>query len=309
MDMSFPLKSAHTLSNAIAARSSASSHGCKDDKLSPIKHSRKRVAILITGQIRTNRNQYHTFRDTCIDNVLNDENKKDCELNVFFSVDNSAGEDLKISDSVRSIVEVDKESNHVPCQFSVDLDLLESNYMEHYRNRINNIDASNMFQNTPPRAQQVQRFYKVYRAYLSMLEYEEQKGMKHDFIFVTRADAVFYRKIIFDELLNNYTLLVCWDHVFLGERNIMSHYCKLVFDYGKYNLGEIIHKDVDRVIHNGQQAAGRDYYTYGHEWPNWSESPEVQTTEHLFDYINRNCVDMEKVNSSILRECCWFLGA
>ena len=270
--------------------------------------TKKKLAILIFGGIRTNNNQFNIFKEGLQQYLLTDENKNDYEINFFLGVDNSIGEDLNFSENIKSIIEIDKETTDNSKNFGIDFNLLENKNTKYYQDRINNLEKHHIYSKASPRFEgQLRRFYKLYRCYLSMVEYE--KNIKHDFIAIVRPDAIFLNNISLKQIFNEFELAVSWDHFFIGKYDIMEHLCKIIFDYGKYNMGEIIHKNVDKII-NDDHIPGCNYYTYKNikenRWLCWSESPEVQTTEHLFDFIYKNNIDMTKINSNILRKCIWF---
>jgi hypothetical protein len=79
----------------------------------------------------------------------------------------------------------------------------------------------------------------------------------------------------------------------------MSHICKLVLCYGKYNYGDIKH-DVEytRRIFYPQNAKNNfvDYLNINTElWSCWAESPEVQLLEDTLDYIYKNNIHFDKL--------------
>ena len=82
--------------------------------------TKKKLAILIFGGIRTNNNQFNIFKEGLQQYLLTDENKNDYEINFFLGVDNSIGEDLNFSENIKSIIEIDKETTDNSKNFGID---------------------------------------------------------------------------------------------------------------------------------------------------------------------------------------------
>lgn len=267
--------------------------------------SHKKIAILVCGQIRNSNlgNESYcndnTFSNDFKKYIINESNLSEYYINIFFSVNNINKNKLNdlCGNNLKGLIELDYEF----ADPEIDINQLKNNYYNYYNNRKNNPEKYPLCKTLSPRDTYVYKFYKVYCAYKLMINYENKNNIRHDYILLLRPDNSFNYPINFNYIIeNNLELMNTWDHIFLGKYNIMCHYCNLVFCYGIYNLGEKMYKQeyVSNIIPPNDNY---NYYTYINKWSCWSESPEVQTVEHIVKYCIENNINFDKLNSSILK--------
>ena len=257
---------------------------------------KKKIAILITGEIRSNSlgtGSNTTFVDTFKKNVLNNDVLNNYDINIFFVTDkidkNKAHE--YFGEYLKDLLQVSFQDIDEP----LNLDILISNYLNYYNYRKNNPELFPIV--IASRQTYVYTFYKLYVAYKLMKDYETKNLFKHDYILRMRPDSSletnFYHDIVSLEK-NNYEIMFSWDLAYFGKYDIITHICNLIHIYGKYNYGEINH-DVNytRNILNGHNL---DYLNLSTLWNCWSESPEVQLVEHILSYCYKNNIDCKQLN-------------
>jgi len=247
---------------------------------------KKNIAILIVGQIRTNSlgtGNNNTFVNTFKPIFLNDQITEKYNIDIFMVIDKINTEKAfdYFGSHLKKMIQLDYENIKNP----LDLDLYIHNYMEFYNYRKNNPQLFPVVTN--PRPIYIYKFYKLYCAYVTMKEYEENNNLKYDYIMKIRPDTSFHASFLTDiSKFEHHNLeLMCYnDYGFFGKYDIMSHICQLIFVYGKYNYKEIKHENwitLNILFH--------DYYlNLDSQWPCWSESPEVQLIEHIIDYCYCN---------------------
>ena len=256
----------------------------------------KKIAILISGQMRTNSlaNGPNTLFETTFEKyILSKEITDNYEVNIFLVTDKANDEKVYnyFGNYLKGFVMQDYD-NH---DDMLDTSNCVKKYLECYNYRKNNSDKFPIVTN--PRIEVMYIFYRLYFAYLLMNNYENKHNIKHDYIIRLRSDSFFkqniynYIKILDDD--NNKHIVLHWDWVFLGRYDIMVHICKLILKYGEYNYGEIKH---DELIVSKLSCA--NYFNLSIQWTCWSESPEVQLFEHILNYIYEKNLDSNAIEKN-----------
>ena len=142
-----------------------------------------------------------------------------------------------------------------------------------------------------------------------MIKYENLKDFQHDYILRIRPDTwipdTFYDKFNFFEQ-HQLEVFFDWDWCFFGKYDIMSHICKLVLCYGKYNYLDVKHSAIytGNILDLKSRFTDIDYLDlYSRVWDNWHESPEVQLVEHTMHYIYINNISADKLSSTLNAIC------
>lgn len=272
--------------------------------------NKKKFAILVSGQIR-NSSLYlgnnTEFETSFKNNVLNQDNSNDYDLHVFFCVDKINTDRLQdlCGDHLKGVIQLDDENIKNP----LNVGEIEKTYFEYYNNRRSNPEKYPMCTSTYPRSYYVHKFYKLYCAHQLMLECEEKNGFEYDYILYLRPDGrlnpngngnLNYHLRSFEE--GDFLFGSDWDVAFLGKREIMIYFCNLVMHYGKYNIGEILHKEeyCNGIISN--------YYDWAIKIApeNWSESPEVQGLEYVLEYFYERNISENKIYT-LLKGFVWLI--
>ena len=262
---------------------------------------KKKIAILIVGQIRTNSlgmGNNTSFEKEFKQNILNEEILQNYDVNIFFVTDRIIKEKAYnyFGESLKGLMETDFEDLDEP----LNLNEIISKYMEYYNFRKNNPEKFPIVNN--PRPSCMYMFYKLYIAYKLMINYEKKNNLQHDYILKIRPDANlnnnFYKyiKLLED---NNLEILFNWDHAYFGKYDIMCYICNLVLCYGKYNYGEIKHdiKYTKQIVNFVIDSI--NYLDFSEKiWSCWSESPEVQLVEHILQYCYNNNISYDKLSSN-----------
>jgi hypothetical protein len=258
---------------------------------------RKKIAILIVGEIRTNslgKGNNTGFVDTFKKNFLNKDVISNYDINIFFVTDKIDEEKANnyFGDYLKGLIQVSKQNEN-----DLNLNEMINNYMNYYNYRKSNPDK---YPITLPRSSYIHTNYKLYLAYKLMKEYEETNIFNHDYILKIRPDMKFTNNF-YDDIKNlennNLEISFCWDFSYFGRYDIMSHICKLIFLYGKYNYGDIKH---DTKYTRNIIFCTYDYLDLSSKlWDNWCESPEVQLFEHVLDYCYKNNIDYNKLSPNL----------
>lgn len=261
---------------------------------------KKKIAILIVGEIRTNslgKGMNNSFINEFKQYVLNEEILNKYEINIFFVTDNIVKEKVYkyFGEHLKGLLETDYEDIDEPLNLT---DLINK-YLEYYIYRKSNPNKFPIV--THPRQSQIYKFYKLYIAYKLMINYEVKNNIQHDYILKMRPDAnIFsnlYNHINFLED-NNLEIMFNYDSAYLGRYNIMSYICKLILCYGKYNFGEINH-DIEYTKQITNSYSNEiEYLNLSNIWSCWCESPEVQLFEHTLNYCYNNNISYEKLSSN-----------
>ncbi|AYV80243.1 MAG: hypothetical protein Gaeavirus20_8 [Gaeavirus sp.] len=255
----------------------------------------KKLAILITGEMRTcslGKGTNTTFINTFKQNVLTDDIMKNYEINIFFVTDKADKDKVHnyFGQYLKNLLMLD----HNNIQHPLNLQTYIDNYHSYYGLRKNNPDLYPIV--NAPRPSYIHMFYKLYCAHQLMTEYEQQYNIKHDYIFRLRPDCHIISKLypqIKHMENNNLEIMISWDWGYLSTRNLSEHICNLIYHYGKYNYGEIIHSN--NILKN-LGCDGYHEYAKTH-WPCWSESPEVQLWEHIITYFKEYKLDENKISN------------
>ena len=262
---------------------------------------KKNIAVLLVGEIRSNSlgtGNNNEFIETFNRNILNDAVLNEYNVNIFFVTDKLCKERTieYFKSNLKGLLQVSCET--IEEETEVNLQEIFDNYLTYYECRKNNSDKYPI--KTAPRESQIHKFYKLFLAYKLMKKYEDLNGFQHDYIVKIRPDSStsfnFYNDIKTLEH-NNLHMLFSWDYAYFGTYDIMSHVCKLIFVYGKYNYGEMIH-DINytrRIYANTPGVDYADIYYKCPDWASWLESPEVQLAEHILEYCYKKNISFYKL--------------
>lgn len=244
----------------------------------------KKVAILFSGQIRSNQLNDQLQNDSLVNDsiqkfFLNEEFKQKYEYDIFISTDTLNIEKTKefFGNNLKNIHLYEKGfylhtlEDKIPSfdDFKKIYDIYD--YQGKY------ISPGNLMQ-----------MYRILDACSLM----EAKNISYDCIVRCRLDTVFKQSLVplFDELLNPESVLECialTDQFILGKKEIMTHYLHTFAErYMKYRRTK---QDFDYFIMDSKK-----YYQEGNEhW--WLFSPELQQSECFFEYCNQNNLVVKKV--------------
>ena len=249
----------------------------------------KKIAILISGEIRTNSLGYgknKSFCDSFKKYIMNDKILNEYEISIFFVTDKICLFKAKkfFGNYLKKILTLDTDNIKEP----LNLEELIDKYNNYYNFRKNNNNLYPIVSH--PRPSYVYMFYKLYCAYILMTEYEKENNFKFDIIIKIRPDFYISNDIC-EQIKNienkNKYLIMCWDWGYIANNEFNEYICKLIFNYGKYNYGDIIH---DKKILNS--LGFNNYNEASKIWSCWSESPEVQLIEYIIEYINANNIKL-----------------
>ena len=148
---------------------------------------KKKIAILISGEIRSNSlggGKNHSFVETFNKNVLNKDVLNHYDVNIFFVTD-KINEKLAydyFGENLKGLLQLSFQDIDNP----LPLDIYIHNYLQYHNYR-------KMYPQVFPivthsREQQVYKFYKLYAAYTLMKKYEQIQFI-HDYILCIRPDT------------------------------------------------------------------------------------------------------------------------
>ena len=225
-----------------------------------IKETKKNIAILFSGQIRSNslslnKNNNDLILNSMNINFINNEFKNKYNYDIFISSDE---------------IDVDKTINYFDNNVK-NIFLSNSNYYLH--NITKHIDSyehiyhkymSRNYDNYRIYPNSVMQFYRLYNCYNMMINYKN-----YDYIIRSRFDVIYQHNIMnYMNMLDsdkNIQYFGCTDFFGVGRIGIMEYYCKMVDNkYGLY-----INNNLDDDIR-------------------WRYAPEVQLAECLNDYCITN---------------------
>jgi len=290
--------------------------------------SRARVAVLVVGEPRAAGNMGRpetdcasrcpcSFERSVLTHVLTEDNERDCAVDMFFCSGriNRSVVHAAFGHRVKSITETACGPPDAPERWGVDISRLAEQLTGYYEARARGPAKFPLCVGgaaghwCPGRAAEtIKRFYKRWRAYKAMCNYEAETGISYDYILLLRPDCHFAAPMRLGEMApGTHALLAVRDWLYFGERAIMEHLCLIVFSYGRGNFGEKMREGVDRLF--------ADYYAYKQigevrpdqvtlpvgPWIGWSESPEVFQTEHILDYCDEHGVDIRRIAAY----CAW----
>jgi hypothetical protein len=244
-----------------------------------------RVAILFTGQVRSNQ-----LNDTCENDTvildstskffINEEFKAKYDYDIFIStntLDISAakeyfGTNLKNVHLIERGYYLESIQTHIP-EFEV------------FRNKLMSYNYEGKWVSSG-------NFWSVYR-YLDacnlMENYMAQTGVKYDINVRCRLDTPFFQNLVplFDEIIFNPSLHVITLHEMftLGRPDIMRNYFRII--EGKYML---YRKGDTKYIFNSFMMPYTEYYTCD---DGYFFCSEVQASEYFFEYCTNNNLDIQ----------------
>jgi hypothetical protein len=243
-------------------------HGKKEKRIcNKYMLNKKSIAILFSGQMRTNSlKSYENNDDTIINsitkNFINENFKNKYNYDIFISTDNC---------------DINKIINYFGISNIKNIHLMDINkYLYDINNNIESFDViynnyiNRDYENCRLHSHTVIQFYRLYDCYNLMLNYKSKDS--YDYIIRSRLD------IIFEEDINKYLDILdnednihyygYFDFFGIGRVGIMEYYCNMIKNkYGTY-------KSYNEY----------DYYT-------WRYAPEIQLSECLADYCNINNIN------------------
>jgi hypothetical protein len=174
-------------------------------------------------------------------------------------------------------------------------------YLFDIENKLGNIDEhlekynNNDWSKHQKYENSIHQHYKIMDCY--NLFANDINSKKPDYVVRLRMDTQFTMNIIdmIDNLNNHpeHEILMDWDFFAIGKPNIMNCYCNgLKNNYGKYNFNTIVPNNLPLMF---------DYHYI--ERHRWTYAPERQLFEMLFEYCNKNNLDINSVIKSI--HCCF----
>lgn len=233
--------------------------------------SKKRVAILYSGQIRNNSlNPSYTNVSTILDAtskfLLNDTFKNKYEYDVFISTDQ---------------INIDKTISYFGQSTIKNIHLIESNFylypiettiptFEYFDQKFKSIK----FQGFNSWEQQFYQYYRLYDTYNLLLNYRNKTGINYDYVIKLRPDILLLDDCvkIFDIFETRSKLNIFMEHniFWVSTFNFSNIIPLLVENYGKYHL---IYRDL--TLYSFYKPFDPDPYIY---------SSEVQVTNCIFNY-------------------------
>ena len=257
----------------------------------PEPFSKKRIAICLTGQVRTNSccaDIDTPVFDSWKKYFLNDEFKNAYEYDFYISTDEIdiektlkflGEEHIKNIHFFKENTEID--SYYKPCK---KLKKYETCYNTYKNKMLVNKDVI-----TEP--VYLNNFILLYRWY-DCLNMIENGGIKYDYIISTRFDTIFMQNINdYISQLNEIILFACRGCVFIvGKEDIMKYHLNIMEVYGDYD-----HLDNRFVFKDGGGSAwynSDEYYTIN--YVQFKNSNELQIAEHFFNYCKKNNLDIDK---------------
>ena len=254
--------------------------------------SKKRIAICLVGQVRTN--SCCTEVDTPVFEswkkyFLNDEFKNAYEYDFYISTDN----DIDIEKTLRFLgkehiknIHFFKENTEIDSYYKPCKKLKD--YKQCYNAYKNKMLIKKDIVTEPV---YLNNFILLYRWY-DCLNMIENSGIKYDYIINTRFDTIFMENINnYISQLNEIKLFACRGCVFIvGTEDIMKYHLNIMEVYGDYD-----YLDNRFVFKDGGGTAwyNSDEY-YKINYIQFKNSNELQIAEHFFNYCKKNNLDIDK---------------
>ena len=269
----------------------------KDTKDTKEPFSKKRIAICLTGQVRTN---------SCCTDVntpvfeswekyfLNDEFKNAYEYDFYISTD----KDIDIEKTLKFLGEEHIKNIH----FFKENTEIDSYYkpckkLKEYK-KCYNVYKNKMLINKDIITEPVylNNFILLYR-YYDCLNMIEKSGIKYDYIINTRFDTIFMENINnYISQLNEIILFACRGNIFIvGKEDIMKYHLNIMEVYGDYNYLDNKYQFKDG---GGSAWYNSDEY-YKINYVQFKNSNELQIAEHFFNYCKINNLNVDKSLKSI----------
>lgn len=248
--------------------------------------TKKKIAILFSGQARCAPFSHNEYKNTLItetisQHFLNDVFKEKYEYDIFMSAD-----DLHLDntynffgrDHIKNIHLYNTGFYTIPIQNHIPT-------MEYFIERYNSYYCDDC--DKYPVA--VAQYYRIYDAFHLMMEYTHGHPETYDYIIRTRFDITYSNLIPSLELLDeNPSILLCgnWDKFAIGRPVIMREYCCIVANnFGLYD------KDTTNHIFNRSLIEYDNFYQA--ERIRWTFAPEIQLFCCLFDFCDKNQLDID----------------
>jgi hypothetical protein len=195
---------------------------------------KKRVCILLTGQMRVNSLNLGELNDnTLIDSfntcLLNDNFKEKYNFDVFISTDS---------------IDIEKAKTFFGDENLKNVFLYDSNWylnninhniksFEHYEDKYSKINFEECYSNSHI----LFMIYRLYTAYNLMINYQMETDIKYDYVIKLRPDSKLTKNImeLFDILETTDTQIITeHDHLVITKYEL-SDIFKLMENYGEYN--------------------------------------------------------------------------
>ncbi len=243
----------------------------------------KKVAILFSGQIRSNQLNDQVKNDSLVNDsvqkyFLNEEFKQKYDYDIFISTDtiNLQGAKDFFGQNLKNIHLYEKDFYLKPIHFPIAPFEKFQEIYKTYNFEGKYVSPGNLMQ--------------MYRI-LDVCSLMEAENIGYDVIVRCRLDTVFKQNLVplFDELTRSSVLevIALTDQFILGKPCAMIHYLHTFAElYMKYRRTK---QDFDYFIMDSKK-----YYQEGNEhW--WLFSPELQQSECFFEYCNQNNLVVKEV--------------
>ena len=249
---------------------------------------KKNICFLFSGQIRKNSLKNNVSDDNTIlnsyKNIFNESIKEKYNCDIFISTD---------------IIDIDKTLNYFGKEYVKNIHCSNNNFYlneissnildaEYYvDNYCKNIILDRDYWTQPHSAIQFHRLYDCFnlaKNYTSIDNY--------DYIVRLRLDTVinnnlldYLEKLDIEKDIYLYGLM---DYFAIGRSIIMKEYCTLVKKLGSYN------KNYYKKYYNFKSnLTGSDHFYSEIQQLRWTYSPEHQLFEHLYEFCEKNNLDID----------------
>jgi hypothetical protein len=250
---------------------------------------KKRIAFCISGQVRDN---------SCVSNS-NDENMREYWDKYIFNeyLKNNYDYDIFISCDKNINIEKTKEyfGKNLKNIHIINNDIDTGYYMREVNNKIPSfkqiVNNNSYYINNPHNYYGIlYQYYKLFDCLFLLKSFDDI--YTYDYIVRLRFDIITenYLSDFLEKLdSNNDTQLFAFkDMIAIGRPDIMNHYFSLLPKFGTYDFTKNRHKMQDGFFLNKN-----DYYNVKNtDW--WITAPEFQLSEHIYDYCNKNNLDIDK---------------
>ena len=237
---------------------------------------KKRVAILYSGQIRSNSlNPNYSTDNTILEStsnfLLNDEFKSKYEYDVFFSVDNININKVTafFGDNLKNIHITETNFYLHPIENTI------SNY-EYFYEKYLKTD----FQGCLNHINALYQYYRLYCVYNLLYNYQLQTNTTYDYLIRIRPDSRIMQDImpLFNILETTNTQIITEHEQLCIMKNSMKDLFKLIEYYGDYNKS-VINNNMYNFLSRAELLNNDYIYKF---------CPEKQFIDHIYFILNNN---------------------
>ena len=257
----------------------------------------KKLAFLFSGESRCNPLSHNSHKrneilESCNNFLFTKELKENYKYDIFISTDD---------------IHLENTYNYFGIENIKNVHLLNTNfYFETINKNIPNVDHYiNRYRNQPKKKGctryegSIYQHYKILDCFNLLENYTSYTD--YDYIIRLRLDTVFDCNLLeciqFLDLNSNVQLLTRWDFFGIGKPDIMKCFCSSLNNkYGTYtfnsktdNLETVnICLDYNNLKHN--------------EFQRWTYAPEIQLFETLFEFCEKNQLDINETIKDVLNK-------